>query len=176
MCRYSNARYKPHYACFNCRKAFKRRLMHDINGDDTQLVEAKCPQCGSLMADMGLDFEAPKKDDTAAWNHMKTLYSVGITFHSCGCGGPGYIPRNTDALILFLKRRLEEYKTQLSFWQGRPEPTNDKYFDKIVQIPYEVRPKQGVISNDDARKFWIGRIKEIEQNLATVTSSQKKAG
>ena len=41
MCRYAMAKYKPHYACFNCRKTFKRKLMWDIKRDyQTDLVVA----------------------------------------------------------------------------------------------------------------------------------------
>jgi hypothetical protein len=104
MCRYATTRYKPHFACFNCRKTFKRRLLWDISDDDKLIeVEAKCPQCGKLMADMGLDFASPKKDDTKEWNHIKDLYLVGITFHSCGCTGPGYIPKDKEKLITHFK-------------------------------------------------------------------------
>ena len=68
MCRYAMTRYKQHYACFNCRKTFKRRLLSDLESkDDFQLKEAKCPDCGQLMANMGKDFEAPKKSAIKAW-------------------------------------------------------------------------------------------------------------
>lgn len=50
MCRYGMTTHKPHFACFECRKTFKRKLMSDINGDDKSTVEAKCPRCGQLMA------------------------------------------------------------------------------------------------------------------------------
>ncbi len=87
--------YKPHYACFECRKTFKRRLEKDIYDGFNKSKEqnpAKCPECSELMANMGLDFESPKKKDIKSWEHIATLYEVGITFHSCGCSGPGYIP------------------------------------------------------------------------------------
>ena len=51
--------YKPHYACFNCRKTFKRRLMGDIKKGEKSLFEARCPECRELMTIMGLDFETP---------------------------------------------------------------------------------------------------------------------
>ena len=54
--------YKPHYACFNCRKTFKRRLFYDIR-KGVQNDIAKCPQCGKPMTDMGLDFASPSKND-----------------------------------------------------------------------------------------------------------------
>jgi hypothetical protein len=56
--------------------------MWDINRDNKDVTEAKCPQCGDLMAKMELDFESPKKDNIKEWNHIKELYSVGITFYS----------------------------------------------------------------------------------------------
>ena len=40
MCKYAMALYKSHYACFDCKKTFKRRLMWDINRDDKRTVEA----------------------------------------------------------------------------------------------------------------------------------------
>lgn len=72
MCRYAMFPYKSHYACFECRKTFKRRLLKDINRElgHEDSVEAKCPQCGGLMADMGLDFESPKMNDTKTWEHI----------------------------------------------------------------------------------------------------------
>jgi len=112
MCRYGMTTYKPHYACFECRKTFKRRLLVDIlDGYSTNVQEssAKCPECGSIMADMGLDFESPKKKDVKAWKHIALLYDVGITYHSCGCSGPGYIPKEKDSLIAFFQEKIDCY-------------------------------------------------------------------
>lgn len=170
--------YKPHYACFNCRKTFKRRLMWDINRDNKDVTDAKCPQCSGLMANMGLDFESPKKDNIKGWNHMKDLYSVGITFHSCGCSGPGYIPKDKEMLIAYLEEILNNYNKQLVFWRIRIEPTTDKEiqrensknWDSISQVPFNQRPKKGAISNEDAKNYWLDRIKGVEQKLKTITS------
>lgn len=109
------ARYKSHYACFECKKTFKRRLLWDINRDDKRSIEAKCPQCGQLMANMGLDFASPKKDNLKEWAHIKNLYSVGITFHSCGCLGPGYIPKSTEKLIDYIEEIKASYFRNLEF-------------------------------------------------------------
>lgn len=174
MCRYAMAKYKPHYACFTCRKTFKRRLMWDINGDDKrETLEAKCPQCGELMANMGLDFASPKKGDIKQWEHLKRLYSVDITFHSCGCTGPGYVPNTKESLILHFQEILNYYHAQLQFWRQRTEPENDraiqrensKYWQFIGLVPSSLKPKKGAVSNEDAKQFWFGRIKEIEQKL-----------
>jgi len=115
VCRYATTRYKKHYACFACHKAFKRRNKTDVDpsGDDHP---ARCPQCGLLMADMGLDFAPPTKEDARAWKTAAQLYEVGETFHSCGCGGPGYRPRDPAMLAAFLEERMDAYERQLAGW------------------------------------------------------------
>ena len=177
MCRYSMIKYKPHFACFKCRKTFKRNILSDITGKDVfYLKEAKCPNCGSLMANMGKDFEAPKKGNVKEWEHIKRLYSVGITFHSCGCTGPGYIPITTDSLIDYLKGIRDDYNQNLDFWRQREEPTNKSEIDRdkslnwkfITKVPSTLRPKKGAISNEDAVNYWIKRITEVEQKLAAI--------
>ncbi|RZJ78090.1 MAG: hypothetical protein EOO47_14885 [Flavobacterium sp.] len=176
MCRYGMTTYKSHYACFDCKKTFKRRLMWDINRDDKRSVEAKCPQCGQLMANMGLDFASPKKDNTKEWTHIKNLYSVGITFHSCGCSGPGYIPNSKEKLIEYFEKIKQEYHSTLDFWRQRTEPKNDrelqseksKSWKYLSQMPNEITPKKGAISNEDAKKYWFDKIKQVDQKLAKI--------
>ena len=177
MCRYAMVLYKPHYACFHCRKTFKRRLLWDINRDDkSPEIEAKCPQCSGLMANMGKDFEAPRKDDVRKWDHIKTLYAVGITFHSCGCTGPGYIPASGEALTSWFTELLKEYNDQLSFWRSRVEPTSQKevdrdkskHWDYISKVPFGKRSKKAIIDNETAINYWIGRIKEVNSRLETL--------
>jgi DNA-directed RNA polymerase subunit RPC12/RpoP len=176
MCRYAMARYKSHYACFDCQKTFKRRLMWDIKRDDKSQVEAKCPQCGSLMANMGMDFAAPKMNGNKAWQHLRTLYSVGVTFHSCGCTGPGYIPNTTDALIKYLQEQKECAEHHLQFWRSRHEPTNSREIDRdlsknwdyISKVPDGMTAKKREIKNADAVDFWINRLKEIEVKIGKV--------
>ena len=145
MCRYAMIPYKPHYACFNCRKTFKRRMLGDIKGlESSEGVPAKCPECGGLMANMGKDFESPKKTDVKAWAHIQNLYAVGVTFHSCGCTGPGYIPKTGEALIAYFEELIRGYQKQLAFWRNRTEPVTapeidrdrSKNFQKIVIISY----------------------------------------
>ena len=115
MCRYATTHYKKHYACFACRKAFKRRNQADIDpsGDPHP---ARCPDCALLMADMGLDFAPPKLRDVQAWAAAAALYELGESFHSCGCGGPGYRPRDPARLAAFFAERAQEYQHQLSLW------------------------------------------------------------
>ena len=97
MCRYAvYGPYKEHYACFECRKAFKRKTDADLpdhvvrNRQEEQPVP--CPDCNQPMNQMGLDFEAPRKSDTKQWAKVALLFKHGFTYHSCGCCGPGYRP------------------------------------------------------------------------------------
>lgn len=174
MCRYAMVKYKPHYACFSCRKTFKRMLMHDINRDDKRTRDAKCPDCAGTVADMGKDFKAPKRTDTKAWSHLESLYSAGITFHSCGCSGPGYIPRNREDLVAHLASMLAEYQKHLTFWRSHEPPANRAESDRdrqrnwfeITQIPRERRTPKDRISNEEAKRYWFERIAAVEAKLA----------
>lgn len=121
MCRYAFPSYKPHFACFSCRKAFKRRLLKDVDPDGEHRP-ARCPQCGELMAEMGLDFQAPPQSKEKAWRVLRTLWEVGETFHSCGCGGPGYRPRDPVALRAYLQEIIERYRGHLRGWRATTEP------------------------------------------------------
>lgn len=72
MCRYAMMKYKEHYACFECQKTFKRKLLSDVKeGISMHETEnpAKCPECGDWMASMGKDFRSPK-------NRIRKLGSI----------------------------------------------------------------------------------------------------
>lgn len=78
MCRYTEyGPYKVHFACFRCRKGFKR---HDesewpkhLQPSKGRIVPAPCPECGEPMANMGLDF-----------NHQgKRPKHIGKSLNSC---------------------------------------------------------------------------------------------
>ena len=92
MCRYAWHKYRDHFACFDCRKAFKYWQWEKC---DTRLSKKGpklrhspriilCPDCSRPMADMGLDFKAPPKNDLEAWQILKSLRENGFTFHGCG--------------------------------------------------------------------------------------------
>ena len=125
---------------------------------------------------MGLDFESPKKHDIKQWKHIQNLYKVGITFHSCGCSGPGYIPQDIQTLVAYFEEILKEYHKQLVFWRNRIEPTTNsaiqieksKHWTTISQVPLEFRAKAGVITNEEAIRYWLNRIKEVEQKLEII--------
>lgn len=166
--------YKPHYACFNCRKTFKRRLMNDIERGGKSLLEAKCPQCEEVMANMGLDFESPKKDDLKKWEHVKSLYSVGITFHSCGCSGPGYIPNSKEKLIEYFEGIKTAYLKNIDFWRTRTEPTNKVEHNKDNQRNWaklnsiSANYKKEIVKNQEGIDFWLKKVQEIESKISLI--------
>jgi hypothetical protein len=178
MCRYAMSSYKPHYACFDCRKTFKRRFMADIQRGEDDKFEAKCPQCRELMANMGLDFESPKKTDIKKWEHIKSLYTVGITFHSCGCTGPGYIPNDKAHLMAYFECLKEDYLKELAFWRARTEPVTEteiqremsKNYEFLRKVPRGPKPREKTISNIKAIEHWISKIKEVEHKLELIKS------
>lgn len=165
--------YKPHYACFNCRKTFKRRLFTDIKRGEKSTIEAKCPECGELMANMGLDFESPKRDDVKKWQHLQSLYSVGITFHSCGCNEPGYIPNSKEKLIEYFEELKEKYLKNMDFWRARIEPTNNSERDRDwaknwLELGGVRRRDREFIKNQEGIDFWMERVKEIESKIILI--------
>lgn len=184
MCRYAEHSYKPHYACFECRKTFKRRLIYDIDRDKqaNDSAIAKCPQCGNLMANMGKDFEAPKQRDVKAWKHIQSLYKADVTFHSCGCTGPGYIPKDTEALVTYLERIKEQYHKQREFWARRKAPETEaerqrefaKDWAYLLAAPKDVQTgtrKKGVYDHDKAVAHWVDMISQVEEKITQITAT-----
>lgn len=181
MCRYGITAYKPHYACFECRKTFKRRLLVDVDKDSAynsahENQPYKCPECGGLTANMGLDFESPKKTDVKAWNHIQSLFEAGITFHSCGCSGPGYIPKDQESLIEFLKEKRAIYIENRRFWSTRIEPKGDsekrKDWDEnnahFFNIPNDLKTgtkKNRKVDAEKAVAYWTEKIDFIQSRL-----------
>ena len=101
------------------------------------------------MANMGLDFKPPPTTDEKAWELVGKLWEVGITFHSCGCGGPGYRPRDPRAYQEFLCHTLEQYKQQLQRWKASAPTT-----------PRELNNQR------EAMKSWQARIDRVQAALS----------
>lgn len=102
MCRYAWHNYRDHFACFDCRKAFKHWQWEECNEAEfwtkqrLQHVprEIVCPDCDKPMIDMGLDFKAPRQSDVEAGKILERLAQEGFNFHNCGCG-VGFKPPTT---------------------------------------------------------------------------------
>ncbi|ULL18893.1 hypothetical protein DVH26_33330 [Paenibacillus sp. H1-7] len=103
MCRYAiYGPYKDIYACFHCRKVFKQTSNYDLEEGERNNRQYKCPQCSETMKDMGHDFQAPRQNDLKQWSKVELLYRNGFTYHSCGCGGPGYRPAKLSEVEAFI--------------------------------------------------------------------------
>ena len=178
MCRYSMSTYKPHYACFNCRKTFKRRLLTDLNPIIAATVSkpSKCPECGELMADMGLDFKAPAKSDKKAWEHLANLYKAGVTFHSCGCYGPGFVPKSRQALVDMLEERKTRYIRNRRFWSNQlgKAPGEGLMLSKDIKgeeayaIPKELIQsvkRRAAVDVPRAVAHWLRKIEQVETQI-----------
>lgn len=177
MCRYAFYLYKPHYVCFNCRKMFKRRLLHDIREGDKEGTVAKCPQCGGLTADMGLDFKPPRSNNIKAWEHIHNLFKVGITFHSCGCSGPGYIPSTKEKLLEELERRKLSYIENMRLWLNYEFPaTRDELKKDLYKMPlphslYQQFKKKN-LQTHEAVDYWKSKIDEIDNYIQIISTGK----
>jgi len=85
------------YACFTCRKSFKRPLVSLAKprsiGKSTRTefersarqfereFSHKCPHCGGVAHFMGRDFKAPKTPDKKAWAIVEKFINSGRTYH-----------------------------------------------------------------------------------------------
>jgi len=126
MCRYAWHNYRDHFACFDCRKAFKYwqwEECDEITFRTKQRLEhvprkIVCPDCSKPMSDMGLDFRAPRKTDIVAWKILEILAQNGFTFHGCGCW-VGFKPPRT---LREVPKWLEVH---------RPKSKGKKFPDKI---------------------------------------------
>lgn len=134
MCRYAYAGpYKDRYACFVCRKAFKRRKADDLparmrqGGDVGRGTVVRCPDCGGPMHNMGMDFEAPRRADARQWRKVELLFTHGFAFGSCGCG-PGLRPVALREVEAFLddRRGRSEGERLLERFAGRQRERDGK--------------------------------------------------
>jgi hypothetical protein len=67
-----------------------------------------CPQCGTQMASMGLDFRAPKRDDRESWVIIQSLYEHGFSFSGCGCSVDYSPPTKLSGMPDFLRRHSKQ--------------------------------------------------------------------
>jgi hypothetical protein len=182
MCRYGFYTYKPHFACFTCRKTFKQPNYIDLLkkklGKDgyAQLLrkqrygkltekqqaqvalveevknrEIKCPECGGYMVDLGYDFRSPKKTAVKEWAIIEGLYTIGKSFYSCGCNGPGYIPKEPADYAAYLKRMLRTYEGEIHACQEKtleecPDKAEINYWsDKATLVREEIKHRGFVL-------------------------------
>ncbi len=90
---------------------FGRRLA-DLE-DDYGNAHRKCPECGELMIDMGMDFKTPRQSDSNSWRILQGMYRIGHAFQTCGCHGPGWIPSSSNDYRSYLARQRQHYEEAL---------------------------------------------------------------
>jgi hypothetical protein len=111
-------------------------------------AERKCPECGGLMADLGLDLKTPRQNDARAWKKLQGMYRVGHEWRSCGCDGPGWIPVSTSDMRQYLTARLQIFKKRLLHTEELPAENNAAKHAEAT--------------------FWATRIDDIEAELAAL--------
>jgi hypothetical protein len=125
----------------------KERLFINTAKRDYFCRPVKCPECGQLMANLGLDFKAPTQNDVKQWRIIESLYTTGHSFYTCGCNGPGFIPKDKTQHREYLADRLKEYTGFLTAAQ------ND--FDRRFQ-------------KSERTKYWDDKIKLVESEIAKI--------
>lgn len=73
--------YNMAFACFDCRKSFKRH--YDLKLRPEQLV---CPNCGGTAFNFGLQFKPPKIEDDKQWAKVRFLFDHGFRFQKIRLG------------------------------------------------------------------------------------------
>jgi hypothetical protein len=112
---------------------------------------------------------------------FEELFTVGVTFHSCGCVGPGYIPGTDAELLTFLIEKRAKYVENLRFWLTRKEATTKKEIVReiketrsySVQISFQSRPKKEYISPPTAIKYWNERLADLEVKIQYLNNQTK---
>lgn len=108
----------------------------------------RCPECGEPMIDMGRDFKSPRQSDKKAWRILQGMFRVGHAFHTCGCDGPGYIPKNPSEYRQYLLERRSSFVQQLELVQNSAEITTE--------------------AKNEAGIYWLDRIGKIDAELSAV--------
>lgn len=127
----------------------EQELGHRLSDLEEEYRKAtrKCPECCGEMIEMGLDFKPPKQSDVKAWKTLQGMYHVGHAFHTCGCIGPGWIPKSTSDYRSYLSSAKKHYEEQL----------------ELVEQSGGLTPE----GKKEAAEYWASRIEAIdrEQNV-----------
>ena len=104
------------YACFECRKVFRREVRADWSSGKPARKEspATCPGCGGAMHNLGRHFRAPKQKDEARWREVERLFRAGLFFQYRGGRGLGRRPgrRAVERFIEAARERSEGERLQ----------------------------------------------------------------
>lgn len=134
-----------HWANKKMLKMREKEMGHRLDDlqEEYRKASHKCPECKNEMIDMGLDFKAPRQSNAKAWKTLLGMFHVGHAFHTCGCDGPGWIPKSTGEYRNYLASTRKHYQQQL---------------EKVQ--------KSGALSLEEKQAnttYWAIRIKAIDQ-------------
>ncbi len=103
--------------------------------DTYQNREEKCPQCGSIMADLGVDFKAPKKERIKEWEIIRRLVASGKSFQTCGSGGIGFVPQKKSDYKKYLLDMRSYYELRLKNRDALKHKENiSDYIDRFTKV------------------------------------------
>lgn len=105
----AQSNYLHPYACFKCRKVFKR------GSRDAAVLP--CPGCGGPSIGLTRKFKPPKQADERQWKKVETLLRHGFLFWSVGEPYPdslrqvaGFVERHAASVARARARRPELYR------------------------------------------------------------------
>ncbi len=96
--------YSFHFACFHCRRSFKRE------GGRDQVK--KCPSCGELAINLGRHFKPPKRSDAAQWEKAAFLVRAGFLFQHVYRPGTNQEPVPYPPNLREAEAFVEQYREQ----------------------------------------------------------------
>ncbi|MBO9492379.1 hypothetical protein J7384_18600 [Endozoicomonas sp. G2_1] len=98
------------FACFDCRVAFKRRVIEESHTGtawqaDSKLVHT-CPNCGRRMAFLGRNFRAPRQSHKNKWQSVMLLWEAGFRYCGSGYHEDPALPESKAETIEFIKNNI----------------------------------------------------------------------
>jgi hypothetical protein len=94
------------------------------------------------MHNLGKDFKPLKQKDVKQWQKVERLFEAGITFHSCGCPGPGPRPATLQEVEPFLaeleqavaeEQRLQSITERAAVLHAKRKKAERERFTKFVR-------------------------------------------
>lgn len=105
----AQSNYLHPYACFRCRKSFKRATRSE--------AVLPCPECGGPSIGLTRKFKPPKRSDEKQWKKVEALVRHGFLFWSLGERYPdtlqevdAFAQRHADVIKRARARNPEGYQ------------------------------------------------------------------
>jgi DNA-directed RNA polymerase subunit RPC12/RpoP len=139
------------FACFQCRKIFKRRISFLRKETERQV----CSQCGAKIWFTGTAFKSPRQEDVKQWRKAELLIKSAVLFHP----NWGYRPEVLREVAPFLKRARHESDGQRLL--SRTSRTKSKNASRSQHAPNKgIQPTRRQKQRRAAEPCSLGRRKE----------------